>query len=668
VKCKVLLFGGTTEGRILSDYLREYDIPHEVSVATEYGGEILRENGEDNLLVGRKSASEIEKVITEGAFTIVVDATHPFATAVSAELRGACEATGVQYLRLKRDTGKELSGQEGIIYVDTLKEAIKELSDTEGNILLLTGSKDLQEIADSFPDKTRLFVRVLPNTDSIVKCEMAGLSGKQIIAMQGPFSRQMNVATIKELHATAILTKESGRTGGLDDKLQAAQDCGVKAVVLKNPENKSDACEGHSIKDILKILSENTGKEIKIKKEITLAGMGPGGEKYFTRELIKELEIADVIFGAQAVLKNIEGINIPKIPEYKGEEINKYLEKNSEINHPLVLFSGDISLCSGAKGAFEYFSKLGYQVKKIPGISSVTIFAERLGLSLENVSVVSAHGRSCNVTWHMENSKELIILPSNPEHAGEICREALEIADSVKAGCDLGTIDEQILDISADSGAIDLIRGKSLIYISNNRAASKPFVRGLSDDEIIRGKTPMTKEEIRALSVRKLALGRNAVFYDIGAGTGSISLEAALLAPEIKVYAIEKDDEAVALLQQNKDKFKAVNMEIIHGKAPQALDLPAPSHVFIGGSSGNMKDILDTVFAKNKDARIVINAVTAETFAEVMDCTKAYPDIEPDIVQIFASRYRKVGKYHLADALNPVYIITLQRGAVDDKA
>ena len=662
MKCKVLVFGGTTEGRILSDYLREYEIPHEVSVATEYGGEMLREKGEDNLLVGRNSAAEIEKVIIDGEFTIVVDATHPFATAVSTELKKACEVTGVDYLRLKRDTGKELSGKEGIIYVDTLGEAIENLAATEGNILLLTGSKDLKEIADHFSDKTRLFVRVLPNTDSIVKCEVAGLSGKQIIAMQGPFSKEMNIATIKEIHAAAILTKESGRTGGLDEKLEAALECGVKAVVLKNPENKQEAGEGHSLKEILEILSQKSGKEIHNKKEITLAGMGPGGEKYFTKELIKELEIADVIFGAQAVLRNLKDTDIPKIPEYKGEEINKYLEKNSEFNHPLVLFSGDISFCSGAKGACEYFEGKGYKVKKIPGISSVTLFAERLGLSLEDVFVVSAHGRSCNVNWHMENSKELIILPSNPEQAGEICREALEISDSVKVGCDLGTMDERILDITADSEAIDQIRGKSLIYIRNNEAASMPVVRGLSDDEIIRGKTPMTKEEIRALSMRKLALTSNAVFYDIGAGTGSISLEAALLAPDIKVYAIEKDDDAVALLQQNKDKFKVGNMEIIHGKAPEVLELPAPSHVFIGGSGGNMKEILDTVFAKNKDARIVINAVTAETFAEVMDCAKAYPDIEPDIVQIFASRYRKVGRYHMADALNPVYIITLQRG------
>lgn len=689
MKCKILVFGGTTEGRVLAEYLRRYEIPHEVSVATEYGGEILAESGEENFLVGRKTAYEIGQVIEAGGFTIAVDATHPFATVVSEEIKKACKETGISYLRLKRNTGHEASdavvfGNDRFVYADTLEDAVAELAAVEGNVLLLTGSKDLKEIADSFPDKSRLFVRVLPNEESIGKCTEVGLSGRQIIAMQGPFSRQMNSATIREIHAEAILTKESGKAGGLDDKLIAAKECGIKAVVLRNPENMASS-GGYSLNEILGILSRYTGLKIRQDKAITLAGMGPGGEDYHTRQLIKALAEADIIFGAETVIRNLRKRDVPAISEYKADKIFEYLEANEEFTRPLVLFSGDISLCSGARKATEYFREKGYAVQRISGISSVTLFAQKLGLSLENVRIVSAHGRSCNVRGYVESGKEVIILASDAEHARSICRTASEVLkitceekngfirentwvsetnDEIRliVGCDLGTDGEKILDITSNPELEEEICGKCLIYVSNPAAAVRPVVRGLTDDEIIRGKTPMTKEEVRALSMRKLSLPKNAVFWDIGAGTGSISLEAALLSPEIRVFAVEKDDEAIALLQENKEKFGADNMEIIQGMAPEALDLPAPSHVFIGGSGGNMRQILDAVFAKNERAVVVINTVTAETFAEVMQCLPAFPGIEPDMIQVLVSRYKKAGRYHLAEALNPVYIITLRKG------
>ena len=691
MKGKVLVFGGTTEGRILSEYLRKYEIPHEVSVATEYGKEILLESGEDNLLVGRKNCDEIADIIRTEGFSFVVDATHPFATAVSKEIKAACEIADAEYVRLKRDTGKKHSGSDNVTYVDTLKEATDELNKIEGNILLLTGSKDLQEIAGSFTDVSRLFVRVLPNAESIEKCVHAGLSGRQIIAMQGPFSKEMNIATIKEIGAVAVLTKESGKTGGLDEKIDAALECGIKAFVLSNPESRDLESCGCSLGEVLQLIMQHIGKEITVEREITLAGIGPGGEEFRTMELQKAIERADIIFGAKAVLKNIDS-SVICIPEYQGEKIYDYLEQNESFMNPLVLFSGDISLCSGAKKATRFFEDKGYKVKRISGISSVTVFAERLGLSLENVRLVSAHGRECNVMRHVMHNSEVIILPSNAEHAEQICTKIKEsvfgqnepfydanefekvasrqsdFTDDFRivAGCDLGTEDEKILDITCSDASEQNISGKCLIYVRNPKAFKMSVLRTLSDDEIIRGKTPMTKEEIRALSMRKLRLCPDCVFYDIGAGTGSISLEAALCAPDIKVFSIEKNDEACDLLRRNKEKLNAGNIEIIHGTAPDVLaDLPAPSHVFIGGSSGNIREILRTVFNKNEKASVVINTVTAETFAKVMESVKDYPEIEPDIIQVSVTRFKKAGRYHLADALNPVYIITIRKGGQD---
>jgi precorrin-6Y C5,15-methyltransferase (decarboxylating) len=230
------------------------------------------------------------------------------------------------------------------------------------------------------------------------------------------------------------------------------------------------------------------------------------------------------------------------------------------------------------------------------------------------------------------------------------------------------------------------------MYVENKCAGETPVIRGISDDEFIRGKTPMTKEEIRAISIRKLGLSADSVLYDIGAGTGSVSVEAALLHPDIKVFAIERNDEAAELIKKNKEKFCADNITVIKGEASEVLGkmavseiaapketwgsgisasasecsdigvegkLLVPTHAFIGGSGGNMRAIIDLLKQRNPNVRIVINCVTLETLTEVLAVIKEGDFAEPDIVQVSASRYRKVGEYHMADAINPVYIVTV---------
>ncbi|WP_185750410.1 precorrin-6Y C5,15-methyltransferase (decarboxylating) subunit CbiT [Butyrivibrio sp. AE3003] len=338
----------------------------------------------------------------------------------------------------------------------------------------------------------------------------------------------------------------------------------------------------------------------------------------------------------------------------------------------------------------RFLKNAGYGVHKISGISSVALFANRLGLGLEDCSIVSAHGRECNVAGYIAEAKRLIILPSSCAHAGDIARTAFAVAkindygrnDSVKAedfgGCgdlrivigyELGTALERIFEVSegelGDKFFSPDEKGKCLMYVENKRAGEMPVIRGISDDEFVRGKTPMTKEEIRAISIRKLGLSADSVLYDIGAGTGSVSVEAALLHPDIKVCAIERNDEAVELIKKNKEKFCADNITVIKGEASEVLTsgLPGgvcvPTHAFIGGSGGNMRVIIEILKKMNKNIRIVINCVTLETLTEVLTVIKEGEFAEPDIVQVSASRYRKVGEYHMADAINPVYIVTI---------
>lgn len=720
---KVLIFGGTTEGRELASALSKAGVSHVVSVATDYGKEIENLSGEDNVIVGRKDADEMAQLIEKDCFSVCVDATHPFATLVSAEIKRACEKTGTEYLRLLRNTGAssgcseqekpgtsdglensdemsfDIKRKTSFVSCTSLEGAVAELEKTEGNILLLTGSKDLKNILANISDASRVYARVLPNLDSITKCEEAGLKGKQIIAMQGPFSKDMNIALIKEIGASVILTKESGATGGLDEKLLAARECGIKAVMIKSPESVVET-KGYSLTEILdKLGVKDNAADIENveKKKITLAGIGPGDSRFYTRELEEALKKADVIFGAKSILERVDksGIKAHFEPLYMGKDILEFLEncdtegavKEADITvkykHPLALFSGDISLCSGAKSAAIIFENAGYEVHKISGISSIALLANRLGLGLEDCDVVSAHGRECNVTGYIAGSKKLIVLPSSCAHAGQIARaaqsenreaavlvmpdkgdEAIGTPLRIVLGYELGTDAEKVFEVTENELGNDIFspdeKGKCLLFIENRSAGESPVIRGIPDDEFIRGKTPMTKEEVRAISIRKLGLSSDSVLYDVGAGTGSVSVEAALLHPDIKAYSIERNDEAIDLLEKNKEKFGADNINIIKGEAPAALEeLPAPTHAFIGGSGGNLRSIVELLKKKNENVRIVINCITLETLTETLSVIKEMNLAEPDIVQISASRYKKVGDYHMPDAINPVYVISI---------
>ena len=201
----------------------------------------------------------------------------------------------------------------------------------------------------------------------------------------------------------------------------------------------------------------------------------------------------------------------------------------------------------------------------------------------------------------------------------------------------------------------------SVICAVNENAGTRLETHGIRDEEFIRGKAPMTKEEVRTVSLSKLRLQKDSVCYDVGAGTGSVSVEMALRAWKGQVYAIEKKEDALALLKENKRKFAADNLEIVPGTAPEAMvELPAPTHAFIGGSSGNMNEIIRLLLDKNPEVRIVINCITLETVSEALETAKEFGFEENEIVQLSAARSKAIGRYHMMMGENPIYIITLQ--------
>ena len=172
---------------------------------------------------------------------------------------------------------------------------------------------------------------------------------------------------------------------------------------------------------------------------------------------------------------------------------------------------------------------------------------------------------------------------------------------------------------------------------------------------------------MRAVSLAQLELTENAVVYDVGAGTGSVSVEAARSGDRIRVYAIEKKDEAVRLLEQNRKKFRTDGIRIVEGEAPEALrELEPPTHVFIGGSSGNLREILRVILEKNPSVRIVVNAISLETVGEAMAAIEEGLLKNAQVTQIMASRSRVLGRYHMMTGQNPVYIISAGGEMRDD--
>ena len=181
---------------------------------------------------------------------------------------------------------------------------------------------------------------------------------------------------------------------------------------------------------------------------------------------------------------------------------------------------------------------------------------------------------------------------------------------------------------------------------------------GLPDEAFIRGEVPMTKQEVRAAALAKLAVRPADTLWDVGAGTGSVSVELALAAPAGQIYAIECDPEACALIQKNREKFSAYNLTLIEGKAPEALDtLPAPDAVFIGGTKGNMDAVIDAVLHKNSVARLCVAAIALETLSAAVAALTAH-GLVVEVTQISVSRTKAAGSLHLLMANNPVFLIT----------
>ena len=661
---KPIIFSGTTEGRQMSERLSEAGTAHIVCVATAYGELVMKKTPYADIRQGRLTSDEMEVLISSEADT-VFDATHPYAAEASANIRSACERAGKPYVRISR-SGAACAGSGARLFEDAAACA-DALSVTEGNILLTTGSKDLGIYARDPGLRDRLFVRVLPSEESIRLCSDAGISGRQVIAMQGPFSKEMDLAVIRQYDIRTLVTKAGGRAGGFEEKAEAASEAGVQLFVTGRPEEPAGGISA------AEALQKYFGLPRRIR--IDLVGTGPGSESLLTKEASDAIKTAETICGAERMLKPYSGREV--YPYYLAKDILPLIEERQP-ESMAVLFSGDTGFYSGAEkmraALSEKLTEMGFdpEIKAHPGISSFAYLAAKAGVPYQDAALCSMHGRSDDdqnlrvILEKIRRSRYCFVLMSGPD---DVKRLGLGMKDAGLADCvmilgkDLSYPGERTGALKPVETVLIAEKGLYTALIINERPEAGRITKTIGDDEFIRGKVPMTKENIRHLSVLKLGLTEDAVVYDIGSGTGSVACETAMQSRSVKVYAIEMKDEACGLIKQNAEKFGLSNIEVISGRAPAAFDgLDAPTHAFIGGSSGELREILRALTEKADGIRVVINAVSLETMAEIQGVLSGFEITDLSIEQISVSRSRELGSYHLMTAENPVMIAAFTLG------
>lgn len=650
---KLCVFAGTTEGRRLVELLADAPVEVTACVATEYGEALLTPRERLTVSHRRLTEEEMEALLAQERFDLVVDATHPYAAEVTENIARACRGVGVEYLRLLREAD---ALPEGAVYFPDTEAAVNWLAETEGNILLTTGSKELAKYAALPGFARRVYARVLPMEASLSACRAAGLGPDRIIAMQGPFSREMNAALLEAVSAKYLVTKDTGGTGGFGEKAAAARDAGAVLIVVGRPAQR----EGLGFEETASLLCRRFG--LHVRPRVDLVGIGPGGAGGMTGEARQAIREADCLIGARRMLEAVRETGQTVCEAVAPEDILRCIRERQGTRRFAVVLSGDTGFFSGARRLLPLLKDC--ETRVLPGLSSMQALCARLETSYEDVVPVSLHGRDGDIVPDVARHRRVFALVGGPEGAAELCR-ALTAAGlgQVRAavGERLGYPEERLTAGTAAELAERTFDPLSAVLIENENA--RPFVPGLPDDAFQRGEAvPMTKREIRCCALSHLALTAEAVCWDVGAGTGSVSIEMALLARKGRVYAVEKNENALALLAENRKKFHVSNLEIVPGRAPEACrELPVPTHVFIGGSTGGLRDIVALVLEKNPNVRLVLTAVTLESVAEMERLIKEFDFTDADITCLNVSRARELGAYHLMTAQNPVYLFTLQR-------
>lgn len=389
-------------------------------------------------------------------------------------------------------------------------------------------------------------------------------------------------------------------------------------------------------------------------KTIAIVGIGMSPDTV-TQEGQKAILEAQVLLGARRMVGYYADLGKTICPEYAPERVREAVEQ-SDAAHFAVLVSGDVGFYSAAQGLCRSLSD--FQVRLIPGISSLVYFFARLGLPWQEAACVSCHGRSANFVDTVRRNRLTFALTGGniPELAGELCRAGFEKL-KISVGENLGFPEERVFSATAEE-LCEMQTGSLAVLTAENPDWDDRCPVGLPDECFVRGQVPMTKSEVRAVIASRLALRPDSICADLGAGTGSVTVEMALSAWKGQVYACDRNEEAVGLIRENCRNFHIGNVTVFGGDNLAVLEqLPRLDAAFIGGSGGEMEELVLRLREQNPHVRIVISAIAPESVTNAIAAlTKA--GLEPEIVSVSTAQGKKAGRLHLMLAQNPIYLIS----------
>lgn len=512
-KGRIVIFGGTSEGRELAETAQRSQVPVLVSVVSEYGESLLTESKWVGVHQGALDADGMKELLKKENPPFVLDATHPYAKVVTAQVRAVCEELDLPCYRVLRE---EETLEDGMYRVASTQEASDFLEKQTGNILLTTGSRELHVFAEKETLLPRLFARVLPDSKVLAQCEEMGINGSHLIAMQGPFSVEMNQALLHQTKAVWMVTKESGARGGFQEKWQASKQCGVKFLVINRPESEegislaeakrycSRDAQTATAKQLLteqadvtrsteqskltgwndligqnkltgkseeRSLENPTGQNEEIAqndqaRQMFLIGMGMGGGGDLTVRAVQTLNECDVVFGAPRMLQDIAQYakQAQKIPLFQATAIaqwftshGNFISDGSAVTKVAVILSGDTGFYSGSSALVKQFSGSGWNVHVLAGISSPSALASRMQTSWEDWYLSSVHGRSYEAQDMRElldnHEKVFLLLGGSGSFLHEVCEKLVEIGYAsvkVTAGIRMGYADERLISGQAE--------------------------------------------------------------------------------------------------------------------------------------------------------------------------------------------------------------------------
>ena len=420
---------------------------------------------------------------------------------------------------------------------------------------------------------------------------------------------------------------------------------------------------------------------------ITLVGMGPGDPGLVCARARQAISCAGILYGSPRMLQTaaqilgeaeLAGKTLRNI--YRRDAIVSEFSREPDSSAAAVLYSGSLSLSSGAS------SWKRDPVKRIPGISSADYFLDYLGLDRTEVCIFSAHGRQADALPAVLGNRRLLLLPGDRDSFRQLLLN-LQNADPqirLTLASSLSYPEERIKAGTLSDFLQESLPPLSLALFENDHPRMQDTGFDIPDEEFVRDiqedgtrnprPTPMTKQEVRDLALSLLHLSADSVLYDIGAGTGSVSVAASRILSRGTIVAVERNPDALSVLYRNLDRFGVRNTVVLAGTAPQCLapdsadaGLPVPTHALIGGSGGNLAGIVRMLLERSPQIRVAITAVSGETIQEILQLAgqlETEGRFTVSMRDLSVTRYRKAGRVHIRTAQNPVLIAVIAPASV----